>query len=346
MQRRILDSQEVLLGPTEAERALPKNLRPGDLDLFRGDLQWSSPAIPLLHLDDVLIFPDGLILRHGRPVAGSSVAPGPRRAAQRTLKSLVNCRLPRRRFDEHVFWITDNWSHNYFHWLTDALPRLFAIRDRVADIQLLLPARFQNLSFVEPSLRPFRVGRVVFMKPKESWICSRVTMPAHTAVTGNYNEEVIRAVGQALVTKYAGDSMADRQGRIYISRQRALRRRIVNEQEIISILRDFDFTTVCPEDYSFEEQVKIFSSARLLISNHGAGLTNMLFMPEGGRVLELRRERDRRNNCFFALASALKLEYFYQLGASGPPTMNPRSRPVVVDGPAVRRTLIAFVDGL
>src|ERR1035437_4173888 len=61
--------------------------------------------------------------------------------------------------------------------------------------------------------------------------------------------------------------------------------------------------------HPFEDQVAILSKARYVASNHGAGLTNMLFMRPGGRVLELRREGDAHNNCFFTLASALKLDY-------------------------------------
>jgi hypothetical protein len=47
----------------------------------------------------------------------------------------------------------------------------------------------------------------------------------------------------------------------------------------------FDFQTIYAEDLSFEQQVKICSRARHLVSNHGAGLTNMLFMPQGASVL-------------------------------------------------------------
>ena len=53
--------------------------------------------------------------------------------------------------------------------------------------------------------------------------------------------------------------------------------------------------------------------AKYLISNHGAGLTNMLFMKAGGNVLELRHRGDKHNNCYFSLASTLRLNYYYQL---------------------------------
>lgn len=38
----------------------------------------------------------------------------------------------------------------------------------------------------------------------------------------------------------------------------------------------------------------------------------MLFMRNGTSVLELRLKDDKTNLCYFSLASALKLDYYYQ----------------------------------
>jgi hypothetical protein len=38
----------------------------------------------------------------------------------------------------------------------------------------------------------------------------------------------------------------------------------------------------------------------------------MLFMPEGGRVLELRTGGERESNCFFNLATTAHIDYYYQ----------------------------------
>ena len=49
------------------------------------------------------------------------------------------------------------------------------------------------------------------------------------------------------------------------------------------------------------------------IGLHGASLTNMMFMPAKGKVFELRNHNDSHNNCYYALACALELDYFYSL---------------------------------
>lgn len=51
----------------------------------------------------------------------------------------------------------------------------------------------------------------------------------------------------------------------------------------------------------------------LLVYHHGATLTNMLFMQEVKKVLELKSIRDSKTQCYFKLASALGLQYYYIL---------------------------------
>lgn len=55
------------------------------------------------------------------------------------------------------------------------------------------------------------------------------------------------------------------------------------------------------------------SETKALGGLHGAGLTNMVFMPPGGHVLEVRFRGDAHNNCYFSLASAMEHGYWYVL---------------------------------
>jgi capsular polysaccharide biosynthesis protein len=44
---------------------------------------------------------------------------------------------------------------------------------------------------------------------------------------------------------------------------------------------------VRPEELSFADQVRIFSECAVVLAQHGAGLTNILFAPDRCRVLEI-----------------------------------------------------------
>jgi len=73
-------------------------------------------------------------------------------------------------------------------------------------------------------------------------------------------------------------------GKIYVSRSKALNRKIVNEQECVSVLVGYGFHIVCLEDQEFDKQAQICPAAKSVFSSH-AGLTNMLFMQAGAATV-------------------------------------------------------------
>jgi len=54
--------------------------------------------------------------------------------------------------------------------------------------------------------------------------------------------------------------------------------------------------------------VRLFSEAEIVVGPHGAGLTNVMFMPTGGLLVELLAHR-RVKPCYFSLASAVGVRY-------------------------------------
>jgi capsular polysaccharide biosynthesis protein len=207
---------------------------------------------------------------------------------------------------------------------------------------LMLPWEFETRDFVRTSLDVFRVKKYDFIKRDEVLICGSLLMPTHTAPSGHFRDEVIGGVRTSLLSAF-GDSRYQGEGeRIYISRRAAGRRRIINEGEIIPLLNSFGFQTIYAEELSFQDQVKVMSRARYVVSNHGAGLTNMLFMKDGARVLELRHVSDYVNNCYFVLASALKFDYFYQLCEPKPDQADqadPHTADLIVDPQELEKNL-------
>jgi capsular polysaccharide biosynthesis protein len=70
------------------------------------------------------------------------------------------------------------------------------------------------------------------------------------------------------------------------------RRSIPNHDELAGALQSlvrpaFEFENVRLEQIPFEEQVRLFSTAALVIGQHGAGLANCAWMQPGSRVVEL-----------------------------------------------------------
>jgi capsular polysaccharide biosynthesis protein len=330
---------------TVARRKLPVNFNQDHRALFEGELERVIPETRLLRFHDVLASPEGLLFQGTRILRESFAFPY--HLDEWRLRSVVKFLATnyafrrRRKIEREVLWITDYWSTGYFHWLTDVLTRLFVVRDRVHELLLLLPGKYEAADHVQSSLRAFGVNNVDFIGPDEVVECLSLVMPSHTAPSGHFKDEAIRGVREVLLSAYGDASGGEK--RLYISRGKAGRRRIVNEDEVISVLRRYEFEIIYAEELSFAQQVQICSRARCIVSNHGAGLTNMLFMQAGGSVLELRHQSDSINNCYFTLSSALDLNYFYQTCAPQDSKLNPHDAHLLVDARELEENLILLL---
>ena len=212
------------------------------------------------------------------------------------------------------FWITDLWSESYYHWMTDALQRLMWLKPFWNEFPLFLPKEYQNLEYVTASLNVLGVNNVVF-----------VSEPTHlpalwssdlTAPSGLFRGGCIRSLRSALspLRKAHGPRGSNR---VYISRSRAQRRQVENEDDLLTLLSRWRFTVVHLEGLPWREQAMLLKDCELLLGNHGAGLSNMLFLPEDSVLWELGLERPDGSECsevqlcFYSMASSLGLEYHH-----------------------------------
>ncbi len=339
-------SPTTLCTKTIARRRPPVNISQSDMAIFSHELEKIIPETTLLELNDVRVSSDGILFSRLHLLPESFAFPAHLQLWKRrsVLKFFVTnyARRRSRAIAQPVLWVTDDWSRGYFHWLTDVLSRLFVMRDWMDDLVLLLPWGYQSLDFVQASLPALGVKAVEFVGKDEVLRCRRLFLPTHTAPSGHYNEGIIRGVRELLLNgcgAYGDAGYREENERVYISRGRAPKRRIVNEKTLSNIFTEFGFKTIYAEDLSFEEQVRTLSRARYLVSNHGAGLTNMLFMPSGSSVLELRHHTDCINNCYFTLASALDLNYFYQTCLPGNLAQDPHAADLLINPDLLRANL-------
>jgi capsular polysaccharide biosynthesis protein len=337
-----MHASTALLAESLSTRRRPVNLEPGDLRLFERELQRTIPASRLLEMRGVRISADGFLFKAGRILPESFAFARLREdwTHGQLLRFLVDNYLLKTtvRIEDDALWVVDNCSTGYFHWLADALPRLLLVREHLKDWTLLLPHEARALPFVEPSLAPFGVGRVRYAGIDEVLTCRRLFVPTHAAPPGHFNDAVIQSVRDVLVAAYANGGEAGAE-RLYISRSAASRRRVANEADVLEVLHRFGFRILHTESCPFEEQVRAAFGARYLVSSHGAGLTNMLFMRPGSHVLELRHQGDGVSPCYFTMASALGLPYSYQTCASPEPAEPPHTANLRVDIPKLTHNL-------
>jgi len=205
--------------------------------------------------------------------------------------------------------ITDSSSSGFFHWFGDVLQKIEKLEINYKTYNrhsIVVPYIFDN-SLSRETLSKYNF-KIVFLKKNEVAKIIRAIYVPLISPTGNFRPQLMENLRNRFNITYQG-----KKNRIYISRSKAQKRRLINEDEIISFLVENHFTIINMEDYSFNEQIEFLSKADILVSIHGAALTNMLWMPRGSKILEIRLKNDFVNNCYFSLASSLELEYYYFL---------------------------------
>ena len=95
--------------------------------------------------------------------------------------------------------------------------------------------------------------------------------------------------------------------KIFISRQKASKRKMVNEDEIFALFEAKGFKRYCLEDLTFLEQVALFNQATHIVAAHGSALTNILFCKPGTFLMEMFQKRG--DSTFYYIGQMLKMNH-------------------------------------
>jgi capsular polysaccharide biosynthesis protein len=105
--------------------------------------------------------------------------------------------------------------------------------------------------------------------------------------------------------------------RLYISRARAGYRRVLNEAEVVELLRRHKFEVSEMEGLSVPEQAAAMASCEAVVAPHGGGLSNIVFCSPGTKIVEI-FSPELVATYFWKLSNQLNLDYYYLLGNGHP----------------------------
>jgi capsular polysaccharide biosynthesis protein len=220
--------------------------------------------------------------------------------------------------NETVYLAIHHPWFNYYHWLCESIFRLWMVRNQLQRLVLILPEYYRDADFIMGSLEPFEIPNIFFIPDGKSLMVRNLCLPQLKPICDSYNTRHLRQVRE-FYTFYVNNVKKltnDLGHRLYVSRQLAKRRKVVNEEEVQGVLQRHGFAIFHPEQYSFLEQVAIFSKVKYLVGEHGSGLTNLLFVPDGASILELHKnqtnELDHPSPLFWYMAHSLKINYYHQ----------------------------------
>jgi len=221
---------------------------------------------------------------------------------------------------------------NYYHFTSEVLPRIYLIRDLAPEVNLLLHEA--SPKFVQEYVSLFNFKNIIYIKDDELALTEALIFPTFTAPGLSQNGELMKEMAQWIKTQvpFKSDHLEGFPN-IYISRGKAAYRKLLNEQELIAVIKDYDFKIVNLEDYSVAEQIYLLSQTRNLIAAQGAGMTNLLYMPAGGLIINLIHQ-EHHDLSFYNLTSSLNKNHDYILLQSNfpnPSIASPQNYNLAVD---------------
>jgi len=211
----------------------------------------------------------------------------------------------------NIWTVGNSPSAGYYHWVAESMPRIMANFDNLPHLSLLLPERAKKVPFIQDSLAYFPFKDVVYIPEKRLTQAPNLWVTSYLHSIGLYHRSLLEKVRHFLWEKTSHISSPFGR-RVYVSRAKARARKVINEVEIIPILKEFGFDIVFFEDLTFSQQVACMRNTSHFVTLHGAALTNILCMHTQTNVMELMRETQDPFLLYLKMCTILHLNYYIQ----------------------------------
>ena len=215
--------------------------------------------------------------------------------------------------------------HNWFHWIIDNLSTLYQARflpDEFDEYPLLVPVAAKKRANWLAALKIVSAGRKIVFVEDDRWFqvddlvrIEGVTRPnprpllsrerarvgVMTAPLLDYRNFVLTQLDLSVVPIVPGR-------RLFIGRKLS-GVRSYNQEEVFTVAEGYGFERVFLEDLTFEDSIRVFREAELIVGPHGAGWANMLFCHPVTKAMLWTWEGEEEDNWYENIAYVAEVNY-------------------------------------
>lgn len=180
----------------------------------------------------------------------------------------------------------------YGHWLIDLLPKLYKLQQELnfSKLKIVLPRDIPSYSLDFLKMLGLDETSVLYFDPASEILeCAEVILPTKCRIIdGSWLAPYVGMMYDEIAGRIE-ESDTDLPKRLYLSRRRLKKqfRKLVNREEVSEMILSYGFTEIFPEDYSLEEQLKLYKNAELMVGEFGSALHNSLFSSKDLKVISL-----------------------------------------------------------
>jgi tetratricopeptide (TPR) repeat protein len=218
---------------------------------------------------------------------------------------------------ENLFFVSQHGAppyNNYYHWMFQIIPQIHLWRCSIVNNnsinKIVFPFRLDS-SFQKETLEILGVSECQIIE-----LADRASLQTHNSLSfaSSLKGHPRKWVGELLRREFLSNNFdtSINSKRIYICRNKASYRQIVNQNECDNFLQAIGFKSVCLESLSVREQATLFSQADVVLSPHGAGLSNIVFCKPNTKVIEI-FPKSVTPTMYRKISSYCNLKYYYLL---------------------------------
>ncbi|WP_265107817.1 glycosyltransferase family 61 protein [Halosolutus halophilus] len=215
---------------------------------------------------------------------------------------------------EEAVLLHNSWDDGYFHWVAETLTRLEGVEQYTNET-----GRTPKL-IVGPSLNSFQRETLELLGYDDDLVhWDAAYCEVERLVVPSMRREINPPEPSPFSYQWLRESLRDRalravdtsrfSNRVYISRDDATSRRVLNEQAVLERLDVYGFERYELSSMSVLETIALFAQADCVVTPHGAGLTDLIYT-DGVSVVEL-MPIDRVNGIYYMLTKHVGGWYGY-----------------------------------
>ncbi|MBK9329835.1 MAG: glycosyltransferase family 61 protein [Sphingobacteriales bacterium] len=272
------------------------------------------PAVCRLEISNAYVSPFGVVYKNGRVVRESVYSmfkPNSfylsffkKRLLNKVVKVSGDCLIAH-----------NSYFQNYYHWLLEAVPRLYVMKEEAPNLTLILNA--DSPGFIKQYVALFGFKDVSYIQEDYLVKAEKVIFPGYTSRGLAMYEPILRDMAKWITEKFEVTVPAEATKNIFITRKNARYRRLLNEAEVIDYLSGKGFEIVTLEDLTVKEQIALFVNARNVIGTQGAGMSNMIYAVHARLLVTIIHE-EHPDDAYFNLTNMYGTDcYYFQCPGAG-----------------------------
>lgn len=227
---------------------------------------------------------------------------------------------------EEGFFLAGNGSFNWYHWLTEILPKMVYFKEipvktiLVDESYQLIPSMMASLKIFTDHLnvkiidldksKSYKIKKLYFINEVNKLMYNDLESDLNIKPLFYYRKESLDQFRETFFKHNTSNYYSAE--KIYLQRKNT-HRIAENESQIWDFLQQKKFTGVDLLAHHFSEQISIFENAKIIVGTTGAAFTNLLFCKPYSHVIIFMPDNYKNYNFYqeLGLMLDLKVNYLY-----------------------------------